>query len=61
MEKVRVSQQTSESIYVIVPVNYTGQIEGETFEQHGAFAFVFRLVSGKWLIKSQAWVPSRGM
>jgi ketosteroid isomerase-like protein len=53
--------QTSESVYVVVPVDYTGEIKGDPFEEDGAFTFVFRMVSGRWLIKSQVWVARKGM
>jgi ketosteroid isomerase-like protein len=59
--KVNVYLQTEESIYVVVPVEYTGEIKGEPFDEAGAFTFVFRMVSGKWLIKSQVWVARRGL
>lgn len=59
--RINVYLQTDESIYVVVPVDYTGEIRGEHFEEDGAFTFVFRLVSGKWLIKSQVWVARRAM
>ncbi|XHR93971.1 hypothetical protein ACFJIV_27330 [Mucilaginibacter sp. UC70_90] len=42
-------------------MEYTGLVNGEHFEEQGAFSFVLRIVSGKWLIKSQAWVPRNGM
>jgi len=53
--------QTGESVYVIVPATYSGDIHGDPFEESGAFTFVFRLVNGKWLIKSQVWMPRRGL
>lgn len=59
--KVSVYLQTEESIYVVVPVDYTGEIKGDHFEEDGAFTFVFRMVSGHWLIKSQVWVARKGM
>jgi ketosteroid isomerase-like protein len=59
--RINVYLQTDESIYVVVPVNYTGQIRGENFEEEGAFTFVFRQVSGQWLIKSQVWVARKGL
>lgn len=59
---VHVFQQTEESVYVIVPVDYRGRLsQDKPFEQKGAFTFVVRLVSGKWLIKSQGWMPRNGM
>ncbi|HTD98795.1 MAG TPA: nuclear transport factor 2 family protein [Mucilaginibacter sp.] len=59
--RVNVYLQSTESIYVVVPVDYTGEIKGEPFEEDGAFTFVFRIVSGKWMIKSQVWVAKKGM
>jgi hypothetical protein len=59
--RVSVYLQTDESIYVVVPVDYTGEIRGDRFEEDGAFTFVFRMVNGHWLIKSQVWVARKGM
>jgi hypothetical protein len=59
--QINVYLQTDESIYVVVPVSYTGEIRGDHFEEDGAFTFVFRMVSGHWLIKSQVWVARKGM
>jgi hypothetical protein len=59
--RVTIYLQTDESIYVVVPVDYTGEIHGEPFEEDGAFSFVFRMVNDKWLIKSQVWVTKKGM
>jgi hypothetical protein len=53
--------QTGESVYMVVPATYTGDVHGDPFEESGAFTFVFRLVNGKWLIKSQVWMPRRGL
>jgi hypothetical protein len=59
--RVKVYLQTDESIYVVVPVDYSGEIKGEPFTEDGAFTFIFRMVGGKWLIKSQVWVARRGL
>jgi len=59
--RIKVYLQTDESIYVVVPVDYSGEIKGEAFNEDGAFTFIFRMVGGKWLIKSQVWVASRGL
>jgi ketosteroid isomerase-like protein len=59
--KINVYLQTDESIYVVVPVDYTGQIRGDRFDEEGAFTFVFRMVSGRWMIKSQVWVARKGL
>jgi ketosteroid isomerase-like protein len=59
--QISVYLQTDESIYVVVPVDYTGQIRGDRFDEEGAFTFVFRMVSGHWMIKSQVWVARKGL
>jgi len=59
--RVSVYLQTDESVYVVVPVDYTGEIKGEPFDEDGAFTFIFRKVSDKWLIKSQVWTTRKGM
>lgn len=61
IRNISVYLRTDESVYVVVPVDYTGNIRGEHFEEDGAFTFVFRLVSGRWLIKSQVWVARKGL
>ncbi|SEO17560.1 nuclear transport factor 2 family protein [Mucilaginibacter sp. AW1-7] len=61
IKKIKIFQQTEEVAYLIVPVEYTGTVNGDPFNEEGAFSFVFRYVSGKWLIKSQAWVPKNGL
>lgn len=61
LQRIKTFQQTEEVAYLIAPVEYTGTVNGEHFEEQGAFSFVLRVVSGKWLIKSQAWVPRSGM
>lgn len=61
VKRIKVFQQTEEIAYLVVPVEYTGTINGEPFDEEGAFSFVLRVVGGKWLIKSQAWVPKNGL
>ncbi len=62
IESIKVFQQTSGNVYMIVPVSYTGNLEGRPrFTAKGAFTFVLRLVNGKWMIKSQVWMPKSGM
>jgi ketosteroid isomerase-like protein len=62
IESVNIFQQSNDNIYVVVPVTYKGMLPGKTpFEAEGAFTFVLRLTNGKWLIKSQAWMPRKGM
>lgn len=59
--RISVYLQDGESIYLVVPAVYSGEVKDQPFEEEGAFTFVFRLVSGKWLIKSQVWVTRKGM
>ena len=61
IRNISVYLQTEESVYVVVPVDYTGEIKGNHFDEEGAFTFIFRLVNGHWLIKSQVWVARKGM
>jgi len=61
VKRIKIFRQTEEIAYLIVPVEYTGTVNGDPFNEEGAFSFVFRIVSGKWLIKSQAWVPKNGL
>jgi ketosteroid isomerase-like protein len=62
MAAVNVYQQNSDNVYIVVPVIYTGTLPGKTpFEANGAFAFVLRQTNGKWLIKSQVWMPRKAL
>jgi ketosteroid isomerase-like protein len=62
IEPVSVYQQTSDNAYVVVPVTFTGTLPGKaTFSTRGAFTFVLRKINDKWLIKSQAWMPEKGI
>lgn len=62
IETVTVFQQNADNVYIIVPVNYTGSLPGKGhFAAKGAFAFVLRTVNGKWMIKSQVWMPKKGI
>jgi hypothetical protein len=61
VKRIKVFQQTEEIAYLVVPVEYTGTINGDPFDEEGAFSFVLRVVGDKWLIKSQAWVPKNGL
>ncbi len=62
LEAVSVYQQTAGDLYIVVPVSYTGNLPANTpFTAKGAFTFVLRMINGKWLIKSQAWMPQTGM
>lgn len=60
IETINVFQQSADNVYVVVPVSYTGTLPDKGhFNSKGAFTFVLRLVNGKWLIKSQVWMPKR--
>ncbi|MGZ3871816.1 MAG: nuclear transport factor 2 family protein [Mucilaginibacter sp.] len=62
IEPVNVYQETAGNVYLIVPVNYTGNLPGHAyFSARGAFTFVLRQINDKWLIKSQVWMPAKGM
>lgn len=61
MLPVTVFLKSDESVYVIVPVSYTGEVKGDVFEEDGAFTFIFRIVNGTWLIKSQVWTTRKGL
>ena len=62
MEQVNVYQQAVENVYVIVPVTYSGDLPGHShFSAKGAFAFVLRHIDDRWLIKSQVWMPEKGL
>ena len=54
-------QQTGDNLYIIVPVTYNGYLPGkQTIAAKGAFTFVLRMINGKWMIKSQVWMPKKG-
>jgi len=62
IEPVKVYQQNADNVYVVVPVNYTGDLPGKAhFSARGAFTFVLRQINDKWMIKSQVWMPEKGM
>jgi len=62
MDPVNVYQQNVENVYLIIPVTYTGDLPGhEHFQAKGAFAFVLRHTDDRWLIKTQVWMPEKGM
>lgn len=62
IDPVNVYQQNVENVYLIIPVTYTGDLPGhEHFQARGAFAFVLRHTDDRWLIKSQVWMPEKGM
>lgn len=62
IEAINIYQQTDDNIYIVVPVSYTGYLPDKArYNSKGAFAFVLRLINGKWLIKSQVWMPKNGM
>ncbi len=59
---INVFHQTAENVYVVVPVTYTGKLPGkQIFKVQGAFTFVLRMIDGKWLIKSQVWMPKKAL
>jgi len=62
IEPINVFQQSADNVYIIVPVTYTGNLPGRShFTAKGAFTFVLRMINGRWMIKSQAWMPKNGM
>jgi len=62
IEAVNVFQQRADNFYIVVPVSFTGNLPGkQSFSADGAFTFVLRMVNGKWMIKSQVWMPKKGM
>jgi hypothetical protein len=62
IEAINVFQQTTDNVYIVVPVNYSGELPGKThFTSRGAFTFVLRMINGRWMIKSQVWMPKKGM
>lgn len=62
IEPIHVFQLTTDNVYVVVPVSFTGVLpERVRFTSKGAFTFVLRMENGKWLIKSQVWMPKTGM
>jgi len=62
IEAVNVFQQSADNVYIVVPVSYTGNLADRTrFVAKGAFTFVLRMINGSWLIKSQVWMPKKGM
>jgi hypothetical protein len=62
IEPINVYLQTADNVYIVVPVNYTGNLPAHArFNAKGGFAFVLRMENGKWLIKSQVWMPRKAM
>ena len=49
MGHVSIYLQTGESVYVIVPATYTGDIHGDPFEESGAFTFVIGWGRHAWV------------
>jgi ketosteroid isomerase-like protein len=59
---VNVFQQSSDNVYIVVPVTYSGDLPGKVkFSADGAFTFVLRMISGKWMIKEQVWMPRKAL
>jgi ketosteroid isomerase-like protein len=62
IEAINVFHQTAENVYVVVPVTYTGDLPRKRiFKVEGAFTFVLRMIDGKWMIKSQVWMPKNAL
>lgn len=62
IQAINIYQQKDDNVYIVVPVSYTGSLPGKVrFAAKGAFTFVLRMVNGKWLIKSQVWMPQKGI
>ncbi|MDO3642045.1 MAG: hypothetical protein ACTHMI_12675 [Mucilaginibacter sp.] len=62
IDPINVYQQNVENVYLIVPVTYTGELPGRnSFKAKGAFAFVLRHIDDRWLIKTQVWMPEKGL
>jgi len=62
IEPINVYQLSEDNVYIIVPVDYSGNLPGRRrFSVKGAFTFVLRNVNGKWMIKSQAWTQEKGI
>jgi hypothetical protein len=62
IETINDFHQTAENVYIVVPVTYTGSLPGRrVFKVEGAFTFVLRMIDGKWLIKSQVWMPKKAL
>ncbi len=62
IEAINVFHQTAENVYVVVAVTYTGDLpRKQIFKVEGAFTFVLRMIDGKWLIKSQVWMPKKAL
>ena len=59
---ISVFQHSADNFYIVVPVIFTGNLpQKQRFTADGAFTFILRMVSGKWMIKSQVWMPRQGM
>jgi ketosteroid isomerase-like protein len=62
IQPINVYQLAADNCYVVVPVNFTGNLPGkQRFSVKGAFTFVLRQENGKWLIKSQAWMQQKAI
>jgi ketosteroid isomerase-like protein len=59
---INIYQQSADNVYIVVPVSFTGDLPGgESFSTEGGFTFVLRMINGKWMIKSQVWLPRKGL
>jgi ketosteroid isomerase-like protein len=62
IQNINVYQQSADNVYIVVPVNFSGIIKGQgKLTTRGAFTFVLRFTNDKWLIKSQVWMPEKGL
>jgi len=62
IESINVYQHSADNVYIVVPVRYTADVDGkDSFLAEGGFTFVLRMINGKWMIKSQVWMPRKGM
>lgn len=59
---INVFQQSTDNVYVVVPVAYTGLLPGkQRFAVKGAFTFVLRKMNDKWQVKSQTWIQQKAI
>lgn len=61
IEPITIYQHDTDNVYIVVPVSYTANLPEGRFDAKGAFSFVLRLINGRWMIKSQAWLPQKGI
>ena len=62
IQPVNVFQQSTDNVYIVVPVIYSGELPHKSkFTADGAFTFVLRQINGKWLVKNQVWMPRKAL